>query len=404
MRLDDDDDDVREIKDLESDDDFEKDPEVIEDKPPEKNPITNFFKTTNITKEKTETKKDLNKLSTTSKSTTKNSNPSNKPWVEKYRPKNVDEISHQAEVVSTLKKSLETNNLPHLLFYGPAGCGKTSAILAICNQLFGPEYFGSRVLELNASDERGIDVIRNKVKKFAQISVGQKPHSYPYPLPPFKVIILDEADSMTIDAQSALRRTMEKYSKVTRLCLICNYISRIIEPITSRCAKFRFKALDEVTMSNRLSFISQLENMEISDDVLHTIGQVSGGDLRRAITLLQSSHVMHGKDLTVDHVKSLAGVIPTSIIEGFYKNCCSKNFQKLQKSVEDFLKEGFSAKQFLMQLLDFLLGLDEKECADDIKARMAIKISECEKCLIDGADEYLQLMDLGSLFLSNKNL
>ena len=174
------------------------------------------------------------------------------------RPSKIDEVSHQSEVVSALNQSIKTGQVPHLLMYGPPGTGKTSTVLAMAMELFGKQFYKKRILELNASDERGIAVVREKVKKFAQRKIAKNPE---FDCPPIQIIILDEADSMTVDAQAALRRIIEAYSTNTRFCIICNYISKIIDPLASRCVKFRFSPINAASQKERLQMICKNENI-----------------------------------------------------------------------------------------------------------------------------------------------
>ena len=217
-------------------------------------------------------------------------------------------MTAQDNTIQILSRTLQSSNLPHMLFYGPPGTGKTSTILALAKQLYGPELMKSRVLELNASDERGISIVRKKVKDFARQQLSSAPtytvmtedkdggegkmvrYRDKYPCPPFKIIVLDEADSMTQDAQSALRRTMETYSKMTRFCLVCNYVTRIIDPLASRCSKFRFKSLDQGNAVKRVEDIARLEGVALDKGVSE--------ELRRARGLLGlRRHRLHRRSL-----------------------------------------------------------------------------------------------------------
>ncbi|XP_024515475.1 replication factor C subunit 2 isoform X2 [Selaginella moellendorffii] len=313
-------------------------------------------------------------------------------WVEKYRPKQVKDVAHQDEVVRTLANALETGNLPHLLFYGPPGTGKTSTALAVTRELFGPQLYKTRVLELNASDDRGINVVRTKIKDFAAVAVGRGVSDYP--CPPFKVIILDEADSMTEDAQNALRRTMETYSKVTRFCFICNYISRIIEPLASRCAKFRFKSLNQDVMHGRILHICSEEGVQMGSEALATLSRVSEGDLRRAITYLQSATRLYGSSITSKDILSVSGVIPDNVIQSLLQACTSGVFDQAQKEVTNIIAEGYPVSQIFSQVYDHVV--ESPEISDEQKAKICQRLAEADKCLLDGADESLQLMDVCS--------
>ncbi|GMM34885.1 replication factor C subunit 2 [Saccharomycopsis crataegensis] len=337
------------------------------------------------------------------------------PWVEKYRPKNLDDVSSQSHAVTVLKKSLHTSNLPHMLFYGPPGTGKTSTILALAKQLYGPELYKTRVLELNASDERGISIVREKVKNFARLTVSNpsKEDLAKYPCPPYKIIILDEADSMTNDAQSALRRTMETYSGVTRFCLICNYITRIIDPLASRCSKFRFKPLDNTDALTRLTYVANEEKVQYEDGVLEKILDISHGDLRKAITFLQSATKLHGvaevdadgdisideqggnnhesSKITVTSVQEIAGIVSDSTLDEIVTAARTHDFQVMFKLSKKLAAEGWSATQMLDQLHDKLI-LDDSLTGTQ-KIHISFALNETDDKLSNGTDEQIQFLN-----------
>ncbi|KAI9204672.1 P-loop containing nucleoside triphosphate hydrolase protein [Polychytrium aggregatum] len=208
----------------------------------------------------------------------------NLPWVEKYRPQSMDDLIAHKDIIATISRFIDENRLPHLLFYGPPGTGKTSLILACARKLFGPKY-KSMILELNASDDRGIDVVREQIKNFAStkkiFSTG------------FKMIILDEADAMTNVAQAALRRVIEKYTKNVRFCIICNYVSKIIPALQSRCTRFRFGPLQHDQVKLRLDYVVQSEGIKIDDDGVKALLRMSKGDMRRALNILQATHAAY---------------------------------------------------------------------------------------------------------------
>ncbi|KAK1757666.1 P-loop containing nucleoside triphosphate hydrolase protein [Echria macrotheca] len=335
------------------------------------------------------------------------------PWVEKYRPKTLSDVTAQDHTVTVLQRTLQASNLPHMLFYGPPGTGKTSTILALAKELYGPELMKSRVLELNASDERGISIVREKVKDFARMQLTNPPPGYKsrFPCPPFKIIILDEADSMTQDAQSALRRTMETYSKITRFCLICNYVTRIIDPLASRCSKFRFKSLDEGNAKKRLEDIASLEGVTLEDGAVDALIRCSEGDLRKAITYLQSAARLVGAAaqtgggdademevdnaaVTVKVVEDIAGVIPEATIQRLLKAMKPGGSGTVSSVVEDMVADGWSAAQTMTQLYQAVVY--DETLPDIQKNKIVTVFSEVDKWLVDGADENLAILDLAA--------
>lgn len=305
------------------------------------------------------------------------------PWVEKYRPKLMNDVCSQEHVIKTLQSA--NSVMPHLLFYGPPGTGKTSTILAVAKELFGPELVKTRVLELNASDDRKIDVVRGKIKGFACRAIEA---SVPgYPCPPFNLIILDEADCMTQDAQNALRRTIEDYSHITRFCFICNCISRITDPLVSRCAKFRFKPISGDDFQMKIDEVCMSEKITLADNARNLLIKVCAGDLRKAITMLQSCYNLYGNSTVPLHIckkqlQEVAGVIPRSLIKDLLQNTPLDGLKVI-------LEQGYSANEILLEIYD--IARNATDITDLKRAFICKELSIAEKRLIDGGDEYLQL-------------
>lgn len=322
------------------------------------------------------------------------------PWVEKYRPGKLKDIVYQDDIISMLKEALISGDLPHLLFYGPPGTGKTSTILALANELFGPKLIRDRVIELNASDERGIGVVRTKIKNFAKLAIGGSEPGYP--CPPFKIIILDEADSMTSEAQSALRKIMESNSKITRFCFICNYINQITEPIISRCAKFRFRSIKASPITDRLKYIAKKEHIYKqleNDDVLNKIAELSNGDMRRSIMLLQNLRYLccHKSKITVDDIYEATSYMSCEKLSDMLAQI--KKIDHVIIMTQQLHSMGYPIDNVLEQLVKIIVNSDK--ISNESKAKIFLTISDSEKKLVDGANEYLQLLNILMCYYQN---
>ena len=300
-------------------------------------------------------------------------------WTERYRPKDLDEVVGQKHITERLKAYVKSRNMPHLLLTGPAGTGKTTCSLALAREMFGDQWKGN-FIELNASDERGIDVVRGKIKEFARTA--------PLGEAEFKIIFMDEADALTSDAQAALRRTMERYSKICRFILSCNYSSKIIDPIQSRCAIFRFSPLSTESVKEYLTKIVKNENVKIDDKALDALVHVARGDMRRAINSLQVA-ASTGKTITIDIIYQTTGMAQPAEVLAMLETALSGKFIAARDKLDEIMiTYGLSGQDVIKQIHSSLFDLT---VTDSERVRMIDKTGDIEFRIVEGSNERIQL-------------
>jgi len=300
-------------------------------------------------------------------------------WTEKYRPKKLKDVVNQEDIVERLEAFVKNQNIPNMLFAGPAGIGKTTCALAIAHQLYG-EGWKQNYLETNASDERGIDTVRHKIKDFAR--------TRPIGNVPFKMAVLDEADALTPEAQQALRRTMENYTGTCRFILIANYSSRIIDPIQSRCAVFRFSGLDKEKSKKHLIGVSKNENLDIEDKAFDAILHITEGDMRRSINLLQSSAAL-GKKITEKTVYDVSAQAKPKDIGDMLGIALNGKFMEARNKLYDILiNQGISGEDIIKEMHRQIYDLDTKE---ENKVKLIQYLGEYEFRMDSGGNPMIQL-------------
>jgi len=308
-------------------------------------------------------------------------------WTEKYRPSKFEDMAGQQEIIKRVKSLVQAMNIPHLLFAGPAGTGKSTLALIIVKELFGQKW-KENYLELNASDERGIEVVRQKVKDFARTKAIENI--------PFKVIFLDEADALTKEAQQALRRTMENYSNTCRFILSCNYSSRIIDPIQSRCVIFRFKLLEKKDIGKIVKKIAEGEKLNLKDDIFETLYEVAEGDCRRAINILQATAAI-SPDINSEMIKIISSSAKPADIKVVLDYALAGDFINARDKLLDvMLKESVSGTDIIKSIQREIWNL---QIEPSIKVKLTEKTGETEFRMIEGSDEFVQLQALLASFV-----
>ncbi|MDD4250667.1 MAG: replication factor C small subunit [Candidatus ainarchaeum sp.] len=316
----------------------------------------------------------------------------NLPWVEKYRPKKIADVIGHDNLTKRLQSYIDQKNVPNLLLSGPAGTGKTSSSIALAKELF-KENFDQNFLELNASDDRGIDIVRHTIKDFARTLAFDSN---------FKIIFLDECDALTNDAQQALRRTMEKYTKTCRFILSCNYSSKIIDPLQSRCVVYRFKPLNGEEIKNQIKKIALIEKIDITDDALDAINYVAQGDLRKAINILQASSSIDEK-IDSEIIYSVSSRARPEQIQDMILLALDGNFLEARKKLDQLMYEyGMSGEDIIKQLYRETMNLSEEHISNQTKIELVDTIGEYDFRLVEGANERIQLEALIAQYLKYK--